>query len=236
MQQGAAALRALGISEESVGTLGVSSLAHVSYDKHGEVLGSYGANLVESQPTEMHHQQKKNFHIPRQKLRHLLLQNVEKASISWGSKLVEINKIHSNECGKEESLELLLADGSTHRVSCVVGSDGIFSSVRNLCFPAAENNDDDRLNFLGLFVILGISKHTPFSGIELGVRQQQQWLDGNARVFAMPFGDNEHTMWQLSFPQNLEAASSLLREPLALKAMAIRMVRFLRITNRNFAI
>jgi 2-polyprenyl-6-methoxyphenol hydroxylase-like FAD-dependent oxidoreductase len=99
-------------------------------------------------------------------------------------------------------------------VSLLVGADGIYSRVYNLLnkkdiinkafcdeLPSINSYVDEKANislsmnlqYLGLMVILGISP--------IFSNEQNQWVDGETRVFSMPF-DKRRTMWQLSFPLN----------------------------------
>ena len=114
---------------------------------------------------------------------------------------------------------------------------------------ASEGRRIHGLRYLGLMVILGISPvvlgHgatvTPGSYAEgtdstadtermelqrmpdtgpAASRRQTQWLDGEARVFTMPF-DRGSTMWQLSFPCSEEQALALSGHPDDLKKQAL---------------
>ena len=51
-------------------------------------------------------------------------------------------------------------------------------------------------------------------------RSQCQWLDGDTRIFTMPF-DRSHTMWQLSYPCREDEALLLASNPALLKAKAL---------------
>eukprot|EP00808_Paulinella_micropora_P027725 g2471.t1 len=61
------------------------------------------------------------------------------------------------------------------------------------------------LSYLGLMVLLGITRETAAAALEPcfgrppAERFQVQWLDGTTRCFTMPY-DQQCRMWQLSFP------------------------------------
>eukprot|EP01035_Chromulina_nebulosa_P027445 gene27445-36102_t len=172
-----------------------------------------------------------NVHIPRQKLRELLIENVDPEKIRWSKKLTSFERASAN--NSDESVLLRFNDASEYNVSLLVGADGVFSTVYQLMLHrndqlrrSGRDNDDSamlvedpmRLKYLGLMVVLGISPlssslltsststaaYTPAQAW-LG---QRQWLDGSTRVFTMPF-DATKTMWQLSFPMDEESAMKL---------------------------
>ena len=60
----------------------------------------------------------------------------------------------------------------------------------------------------------------PSSPCPPSARSQCQWLDGDTRIFTMPF-DKSHTMWQLSYPCREEEALLLASNPALLKAKAL---------------
>ena len=70
MQQGAAALKRLGL-ETMLNDVGVSSIAHISFDADGNVLGAYGAGIRKDDNDDLKLDKRRgNIHIPRQKLRY----------------------------------------------------------------------------------------------------------------------------------------------------------------------
>ncbi|EOD35514.1 hypothetical protein EMIHUDRAFT_201654 [Emiliania huxleyi CCMP1516] len=132
-------------------------------------------------------------HIPRQKLRARVVEQLRPGTIRWGSKL------RSFECRRGAGVAALL-----------VGSDGIFSTVRRqLAMPG------DRLHYVGLVVVLGILD---------GIRRIFETVDGTTRLYAMPFTTSS-TMWQLSFPCSEEAARTLTKDAAALKAELLSRCR-----------
>lgn len=107
-------------------------------------------------------------HIPRQRLRELLLKDVPPSIIQWNKKLVRFEDAKSPHSAlpqhvppqrndNNENVKLHFEDGSLHECSVVVGADGIFSTVRQLLLGDPSLPPDPRLNYLGLMVILGIS-------------------------------------------------------------------------------
>lgn len=179
----------------------VASLSHTSYDAAGNLLGAYGCSLrgLAAQQSSDH-----NLHIPRQRLRQLLLDQVSPDAIRWGRKLASLTET-------EERVELVFEDGGSETAAVVVAADGIYSSIRKSLLPG-------QLRYLGLMVILGIS---PYEGPPDTPRRQIQWLDSVTRVFTMPY-DATRTMWQMSFPCSEEEGVALSRDATALFELACR--------------
>lgn len=206
MQQAGTALRLLGLQDE-VAAHGVRSAAHYAFDKHGRVLGAYGADIRsanEEQPSlQVKHAEKgiqssgnsrHNIHIPRQALRKLLISRLPTNTIQWSSRLVHLKE-------GENGVSLGFDNGQEVQCAVAVGADGIFSQTRRLLLPSHDN----KLRYLGLLVVLGISPMRSVINEETKVFCQRQWLDGNARVFSMPF-DEKQSLWQLSYPLSEELA------------------------------
>lgn len=270
MQQGGAALRALGLGS-LLNTYGTLSENHTSYRWDGIQLGAYGLtkrqpysspdnNLIEennhntikktSNKSLLSAKTRHNVHIPRQKLREIMMQNVDKANILWNKKLKSMKIMNNSDSNDDSQTELsssnnnssqyvrlAFEDGSECDVAAVVGADGIFSTVRtelqtlmHSCSTSSKEvpphtqtavvgsdipdisvsdaTSTDPLQYLGLMVILGISPN-PSIGT---VRKQSQWLDGQTRVFSMPY-DQHHTMWQLSYPCEESTALQISTSP-----------------------
>jgi 2-polyprenyl-6-methoxyphenol hydroxylase-like FAD-dependent oxidoreductase len=191
---------------------------------------------------------KHNIHIPRQKLREIMMNKINQAHIHWNKQLISMNHGYANlpHGDKKPCVHLHFQDGTTFDASLLVGADGIHSTVRKLLFQKSTDfkQDHDKMNYLGLMVILGFSpvvfdcKFVPLTAnnpallfkyisnsrhyiegndlrnpLMLGVevdstdtldqqkqnsfRQQVQWVDGQVRIFTMPF-NKTHTMWQVS--------------------------------------
>ena len=220
MQQGLSALRVLGIDREIL-KAGITSTEHVSYDKDGNLLGIYGPNSAvresagfkevemkvsssdsddtacsstrQNSSRKTSKRRRHNVHISRQSLRDMMMQKVDPTSIVWGHKLIE--------CVSEEDskqVRLKFENGVEEVADLIVAADGINSAVRQLLFP------QQKLNYLGLLVVLGISKRSDLG--EERTYRKVQWVDGSTRVFSMPF-DEDRVMWQLSFPINDERAA-----------------------------
>lgn len=228
---GGQALRALGLRLRGVG-----SDAHVSLDAGGRVLGAYGHSEREAakdnagtsgrdEISEAVSDEKRNVHLPRQKLRQSLLDALEPGVVRWGKRLDRYEETR-------DGVTLRFDDGTTAKAGILVGADGIFSRVR------AQKLGEDPLSYLGVLVVLGICRgvHHP-----LCRNKVFQVVDGENRMYAMPFtaspdgdgcipplenavtpmeGEEEPgaMMWQLSFPvtedeaRKLAADSHLLRE------------------------
>ena len=224
LQQGLKTLLAMGISDEELKQVGVSSLSHTSYNAQGQLLGRYGAEVRAAQDEDdegrvgcdsgtggcrgvMH-----NLHLPRQRLREMMLSRLRPGTVQWSKRLVRVQP-------GAKTVELHFEDGSNEEVAVVVAADGIHSSIRRERTPTAS------LQYLGLMVILGIAPYEE-AKLEKGEpsspspRRQEQWLDSITRVFTMPF-DGRHTMWQMSFPIEEVRAIKLTGDSVALKALAL---------------
>lgn len=219
-------MRVLGIDRELL-LLGVASTEHASYDKDGHLLGIYGPNdevrasaefkMVESKVSNVGFsssdesdsgaaeavaegnvppgsrsmkRRRHNVHISRQQLRQLMLEKVDPHRIEWGHKLTDC--IASKDSSQQMTLKF--DNAKEAKADVVVAADGINSALRRLLFP------NQRLNYLGLIVILGISNRPEgeaLEGEEGSVKYRKvQWVDGCTRVFSMPF-DKEKIMWQV---------------------------------------
>lgn len=209
MQQGAAALGSLGVT-----AWGVSSSSHYSFDPAGNVIGCYGRALYsktrawrdgpKQQPGDKRH----NIHLPRQRLRRLLLDALPREGIiRWGVKVEgyqdddsgrgsAVNNddaissgaaampqppphLHSSSAvdhHQSRGITLCLSDGTTQRAALLVAADGFHSGIRR-----SKVGDDVR--YLGVMVVLG---YAPCSH-PLFKQRVCQTLDGNTRIYTMPF-------------------------------------------------
>ena len=189
-----------------------------------------------------------NVHVPRQKLREILMQKIDPTNVQWNKKLRSIEVINekekanagfdiANETHSESGnfVRVSFEDGSSAEVSALIGADGIYSTVRSRLEALLQNStachstissltpapSPNKLKYLGLMVILGIAPNevSPHDMTESSkaaaftTRVQCQWLDGETRVFSMPY-DANHTMWQLSFPCEEQVAQQLSGLPL----------------------
>lgn len=212
------------------------STSHYTFSSEGHILGVFG---------EMFGQRKERadrnatpasagrfIHIPRQMLRARILEQVRPGTIRWNTRLKSFScwtdeKDRSSK-NKKNGVTATLTDGSTIDAAALVGSDGIFSTVRRqLDLPG------DRLNYLGLVVVLGIvptaaadageGKKRKADGCKFPLPQRRifETVDGVTRIYAMPFTTTV-TMWQLSFPYEEEAARNLVKDQAALKEEILR--------------
>lgn len=151
-----------------------------------------------------------NVHIPRQRLRDIMLQKIRPDCIAWGHKIINVD-------AHTQGVRLKFENGVVKTADIIVAADGINSALRRTLFPEKE------LSYLGLLVVLGISKRTDIGNTEGKIKQRKaQWVDGTTRVFSMPF-DRDHVMWQLSFPVDSEKAALVASEtPQSLHASALR--------------
>ena len=237
---GGAALRSLGLQLRGVG-----SDAHVSMASDGRVLGLYGHSAREGVTTkedlgdengsvsEAMSDEKRNVHLPRQKLRRTLLEALEPECVAWGKRFDAYEEV-------EDGVVLRFDDGTSAKAGILVGADGIFSRVR------AQKLGDEPLSYLGVLVVLGICR-----GVDHPLCRNKvfQVVDGENRMYAMPFtasadgdgcipplddGEGDATtttseetqpgamMWQLSFPVSEDEAKAIAADPARLRQEAMR--------------
>lgn len=215
MQQGGVALKELGLTQDII-EFGTISLSHHSYDWKGNSIGAYGAHLTAKRTHTAEPERedesfyegstirtRHNVHIPRQKLRELMISKIPGESIQWNKKFSGMELISSSPSDDVISpINLKFQDNSEYQVAMVIGADGIFSNVRNFL----ENTSKSPLVYLNLMVILGIS---PISSTLDGKDcLSRQWVNGHTRVFSMPF-NKDSCMWQMSYPLTENEAKSL---------------------------
>lgn len=131
-------------------------------------------------------------------------------------------------------VEVTLGTGETVTADVLIGSDGIWSAVR----AQRLGGCDPPPRYMGVVVVLG---RAPCAH-PLAQQQIFQTLDGDTRIYAMPFtapaaeGEAEAaeraevaaaaaegvTMWQLSFKMSEAAAVAMARDGASLKAEALR--------------
>lgn len=190
----------------------------------GKIVGYFG-NAFNNNNSGMG--QRGNLRIPRQALRRIMLDKVQ-APIVFGKQLVSFAQ-EEEENSSTQQLTLQFADGSSESgVDLLIGADGIRSAVLQQLVPNSAG-----LNYLGIFIILGIAEFCHPLLDECGFYS----LDGTHRLFTMPYagtkldGKNRRIMWQLSYrlenndneddeAQRLSAAG-----PLALQQEVLRRCR-----------
>jgi 2-polyprenyl-6-methoxyphenol hydroxylase-like FAD-dependent oxidoreductase len=205
MQQGAHALAQLGIRAH-----GISSSSHASFRPDGHVIGCYGRALyrIKDEPVadtgheaaEPHAIAREdtadgdkaprrpkgryNIHLPRQRLRALLVDALLPGTILWGTTLLDFEEVADDSAGGG-CVQVRLSDGTERRCSVLVGADGIHSVVRGMAERklAANLAEPVGLCYLGVVVVLGFAPCTH----PLLRRRVTQTLDGSTRIYTMPF-------------------------------------------------
>jgi 2-polyprenyl-6-methoxyphenol hydroxylase-like FAD-dependent oxidoreductase len=209
MQQGAHALAQLGIRAR-----GISSSSHVSFRPDGHVIGCYGRALyrissneafaekgeeaAEPRATASEHtvdagnsekaprrpKGRYNIHLPRQRLRALLVDALLPGTILWGTTLLDFDEIADDAAGGG-CVRARLSDGTERLCAVLVGADGIHSVVRGMASRklAADAAEPPGLCYLGCVVVLGFAPCTH----SLLRRRVTQTLDGSTRIYTMPF-------------------------------------------------
>lgn len=179
----------------------------------GSILGYYGNAFLPNRGKG----QRGNLRVPRQVLRKLMLDRVNKSScckVHWGEKLVSFQQTPN----KETILQVTFEDGTViDNVDLLVGADGIKSTVVKTLVGASDHASTG-LRPLGVMVILGIANYCHAHLDERGFYT----LDGTCRLFTMPYQgsklDDEQNggttrrriMWQLSFREDNKAEAQRL--------------------------
>ena len=217
LQQGSSALRALGLSLESISLVSGSNTA---LTRDGTLLGTYGRDVRLAEGAADGPTRRGASILPRQALREALLSQLRPGTVQWGRRLSHLAPV----TGGEPKLAVTFTDGSSCIADVVVGADGIRSTVRAALLGGRP--DPYPLTYRGLVVILGICETPPpppgVASPALG--SVVQMLDGETRIYTMPFARSTppSTMWQLSFPVSDEAAAvALCAAPTVLQAEAV---------------
>ena len=200
------ALQAMGIN---LAQDDAPSTSHYTFASDGHILSFFGEAFGSKARREVEGSGR-FIHIPRQRLRSRLVDAVKPGAIRWGSRLTTFTP-QSDGGG----VRVTLMDDTVLDAALLCGCDGIFSTVRRqLALPG------DRLNYVGLMVVLGIVHGKTTAG-PWTKRRIFETVDGTTRIYAMPFTTTS-TMWQLSFPLAEDAARALEKDPAALKADILR--------------
>ena len=191
------------------------STSHYTFTSEGHILGFYGEAFGSKSKDRRESENSGRFiHIPRQQLRSRIVDQIHPGTIRWNSRLKSFLCWSDEEGHKQNGVTVSLTDGTTLDAALLIGSDGILSTVRRQL-----NLPGDRLNYVGLIVVLGIMEGV---SIPLTNRRIFETVDGSTRIYAMPFTTSS-TMWQLSFPYAEEAARVLVKDPASLKAEILRL-------------
>ena len=200
------ATQALGIS---LAEDDAPSTSHYTFSAEGRIINFYGEAFGSKSQDRREFENSGRFvHLPRQALRARILEQIRPGTIKWNSRLKGFK------C-RDNGVAVTLQDGSSLDAALLVGSDGIFSTVRRqLALPG------DRLNYVGFVVVLGIVDGSVMD-LPLAHRRIFETVDGTTRVYAMPFTTSS-TMWQLSFPCAEVPARAFGKDTAALKAEILR--------------
>lgn len=236
MQQGGSALRALGLYGLREGDLGASgcitAALHVSFASDGRILGRYGHKTRQqssggagdpdaeenAQVTQRKKSKRRNFLVPRQRLRQELLDSLPASTVRWGCNFESYSQLGPESDGRGVLLRFTAgrhvpggAAPTPHasvRASVLVGADGIFSRVARQRLSA----ESVALEYSGVLVVLGIARldKEDLSSHELLATCDTvtETADGTSRLYTMPYSKSHH-MWQLSTPMPLVQAQTL---------------------------
>lgn len=187
MQQGFTQLRKLGFTVDQLRAMGTTSTGHVTLDQNGGIIGRTGRDRWGCNGEK--EAKRFNIQLPRQHLRHELLSALPADTVKWGKKLTSV---------ATDDRKVYFSDNSSATYDLIVGADGIRSHFVSQ-YP---------LQYLGVIVILGRGSVKKSNKLNLGVDKIWQTVDGVTRMYAMPFGIEGETMWQLSWKCSEEEAKS----------------------------
>jgi 2-polyprenyl-6-methoxyphenol hydroxylase-like FAD-dependent oxidoreductase len=184
---------------EDVALKDCPSRSHYVFHSDGSILGYYGNAFVSNRGQG----QRGNLRVPRNVLLDLLRNRLEVPTcIQYNKRLCSFSYYKSME-SEQPKMALHFQDESTiDNVDLLVAADGIRSSVVDSLLTTEQSRTAAELQYLGIFLILGISDFLHPLTDERGFYT----LDGTHRLFTMPYEgdrlDEDHDrriMWQLSF-------------------------------------
>jgi hypothetical protein len=182
------------------------SFCHWVFNPQGDIVGYFGRALKENFDNLRKRKRTGNLRIPREVLRKILLEELEKNTVFWGKKFIGCTST-------QNCIKAHFADGTETTADVLVGADGLNSRVRNWrdanLFENHISKEFDssvfpdppsKKRYLGVTAILGIT-----SAVHPLITAQGFYvLDGTNRLFTMPYsvypdGSPKCCMWQLSF-------------------------------------
>ena len=233
---------------ETVARVDSPSRSHYVFKPDGTILGYYGNAFHNVGVDEISQRrglgQRGNLRVPRQALRRIMMDELlsssssdadggGKATVEWGKRLVSFEDriMHmggnsftcDDESNGQGAVQLIFEDGTIEEVDLLVGSDGIRSTVTESLLLSKGSPTMDRnngLSYLGVMIVLGITDTFYHPLLD---ERGFYTLNGNARLFTMPYegnklddvlsnndasnAKNRRFMWQLSWYEPDESKS-----------------------------
>ena len=238
LQQAGKVLAKLNIRDQ-VESEDTANDAHFIYESTGQLKSCWGRFLYPD-TGKVYKKARYNWHIPRQRLRELLLEQLDKVNddgcLKW-SRIVE-----SFDYGTDENIDQINKEYKYNRLDHIkikfkhrnstetdeiktkylIGADGIFSSVRKILKTKDNEHESDSLKYLGVLVVLGMA---PSESL-VCLKSTFQTVKDENRLFSMPFTENPNTQfWQLSFPCDEKLANEFKKDKSRLHKHMVEMVK-----------
>ena len=178
---------------------------HFVHAQTGSIIRSIGGGGHQHPVPTGTAKSRRNFYVPRQKLRAILAKSLVATKIIFSEQIADYEE-------SDDVVTATLRSGRKMSSALLVGCDGVNSAVR-------KQKLSDRLRYLGVGIINGIVD----SSLALCHAGSLHVLDGSHRLFMKPFQGEQEAMWQLSFPEKdlkqIEAIRALPKEELHALAM-----------------
>lgn len=217
MQQGARALRSLGLVNDDLDTsdtnkeatknsvdsntgtkFGIHSTRHAVHKPDGECIGEWGLSVWGGryEKNGRSHATRQNAHISRQNLRRVLMDLLRPGSVRWGYKFMGYTESNDLNCNGDKALKLKFSRRVKQGdVTEQLEDETVYSSIlvgcdgiRSAVRTCKLGEEIAPLRYLGCIVILGIGPSPSDSSLTDG-RTVFQTADGVTRLYAMPYAE-----------------------------------------------
>eukprot|EP00961_Rhodomonas_salina_P114026 1533872-Rhodomonas_salina.1 len=162
IQQGCKALHSLGVLEE-VAAEDVPCGAHYSFHSNGTLLSVFGPQLRDERwekGRESGGKLRRNLHLPRQKLREILLSRLVEGTVRWRKRVMSVEGVEGGRRAgltriRWQEVSVETEEGEVWGAKLLVGADGINSVVRK---AVVGEEEEDQKQYLEVMLVLGIAR------------------------------------------------------------------------------